>query len=317
MTKPRIVFFGNGIRGESCLKAMMNDKAAIVGVVLHSTVPSSLSAASEAFHLPVMAPEDPNDPVFSKSLADFQADLFVLAGYGKIFRGDILRLPKLMSLNLHGGLLPDYRGSSPMNWALINGERSFTLSVIKVDEGVDSGDVLVERTFPIDPNDTIVQLHEIANREFPPMLLEAISAVEKGALRPRRQDPSKARYFPLRFPDDGFVLWDTLTADELHNRVRALTEPYPCAFTFYKGRKVLLLSSELTAAPFYGTPGRIYRLTQKGALVCAKDRCLWVTKAKFADTGEDALTALPRYGQLATVTGAVVERILKDAHRQD
>lgn len=301
----RIVFWGKGERGIACFRALRQRGDDLSCVVVHPEdtegTATSMRAVAEADGIPVLAPSDPNADDTIARLRAQRADLFVLGGYGKILRQPTIDIPSVMTINLHGGKLPEYRGSSPMNWALIRGEPSFTLSIIRVASGVDAGDVILDRTFPIGPNDTIMNLHAIAEREFPSMLVEAVTQIVRSVTAFRVQDASRAAYFPLRFPDDGFVLWDQLTAQEIHNRVRALTAPYPCAFTYVAGRKVLLLRSELPETPTYGEPGRIYRITERGLLVCAADRCLWITRATFEDDGTSIGTAVRRYDRLATI----------------
>jgi methionyl-tRNA formyltransferase len=306
----RFVLWANGNRGIGCLEALCNAGCRPSLVVVHPKRGSqwygSVAEAAERHGLRTIAPEDPNGPETVETLQREAPEMFVLAGYGPILRAPVLDVPARLTINLHAGKLPQYRGSSPMNWALINGDTSFTLSIIHVDSGVDTGDVLAERTFPVSPDDTIVNLHEIANEAFPQMLLEVISQVRSDALTPRKQNPAEARYFPLRFPDDGFVLWDMLTAEQIHNRIRALRPPYPGAFTFFKGRKVTLVSSALRDFEYRGEPGRIYRKTPEGLLVCARDRCLWIREAVFADDGTPLADAIRRYEVLATVQEAAM-----------
>jgi methionyl-tRNA formyltransferase len=301
----RIIFFGNGSRGLNCLETLLKNKFTVDLIVLHPNKEKEWLAVAREHNLPIIAPEDPNE----KSVLDFlkskKADVFVLAGYGKIFKNDIIRIPSKAAINLHGGKLPKYRGSSPMNWALIKGEKTFTLSIIKVDGGVDTGDVLIEKTFAITPNDTIVDLHKIADREFPKMLIEVLKKIKTGKAKGKKQT-GKASYYPLRFPDDGLLFFDEFTAEEIHNRIRALTEPYPCALTIFNGKKVKLISSALSATPHYGDPGRVYRKTDKGLLVCAKDQCLWITKAVMEESGESLFDHVNRYERLVTLRHLVL-----------
>lgn len=308
----KLVFFGNGQRGVSCLRAVLADGFKIDLAVSHPTDakawPGSFAEAARAAGLPLLQPEDPNDPAFVARLREFAPDVTVLGGYGKILKAPIIAVAARMTVNLHGGRLPKYRGSSPMNWALINGEREFGISIIKVDAGVDTGDLLLERVFPIDPAHTIADLHHRANAEFPDMLLEVLRGFAAGSLVPRKQ-AGTGSYYPLRFSEDGFILWDMLTAEQVHNRIRALTEPYPCAFTYYRGRKVRLLASALPEEDFFGEPGRIYRISPtRGALVCASDKCLWLSRAVFED-GSALQAAAERYAQLATVRDFVLSSL--------
>ncbi len=305
----RIVFWGKGARGVACLDALCGTTHDIVCVVVHpedrGDAPTSVRDAAERRGIPVLGPDDPNADDAMLALQAQRADLFVLGGYGRILQQHTIVIPSVMTVNLHGGKLPECRGSSPMNWALIRGEPSFTLSIIRVASGVDTGDVILDRTFTIGPDDTIGDLHAVAEREFPSMLLAAVEAIARGAATFRAQDPARAAYFPIRFPDDGLILWDQLTAQEVHNRIRALTDPYPGAFTYWKGRRVKLLRSALSETPYYGEPGRIYRITERGLLVCAVDRCLWITHAILTDDGTPLGATAQRYDRLATVREAV------------
>jgi methionyl-tRNA formyltransferase len=254
-------------------------------------------------------PENPNDKDVQKYLRSFDSDLFVLAAYGKILKQDTIDIPKLMCINLHGGRLPEYRGSSPMNWSLINDESCFGLSIIKVDAGVDTGDVLLEKVFDISETDTICDLHAIANEQFPLMLAEAVEQIANETFELQKQNEAKACYYPLRFPDDGLILWDIFTAKQIYNRIRALTEPYPCAFSFYNTKEVKLISAQLFREDFFGEPGRIYRKHHGKLLVCASDRCLWITEARFKVSEESLYDSIGRYEKLATVRDAIAAGI--------
>jgi methionyl-tRNA formyltransferase len=300
----KIVFFGNGQRGMSCLQALREQRHEIAAVVVHpasASEVSTLGTVAKSFQIPVLSPDNPNASEIVSNLKEYKADIFILAGYGKIVRKELFEIPRLGAINLHAGKLPKYRGSSPMNWALINGEKNFTLSVIKVDARVDTGDILLEQAFPISDSDTIVDLHQIANQTFPVMLVDVLKRLEEGKLKGEVQSEKGASYYPLRFPEDGLIVWDGLTAEQIHNQIRALTEPYPCAFTFFQNRKVKLLTSELSKFPYHGESGRIYSKSDKGLLVCASDRCLLIKKAVFADDGQSIAEAVKRYDRFLSL----------------
>ncbi|MBF0494500.1 MAG: methionyl-tRNA formyltransferase [Candidatus Omnitrophica bacterium] len=302
----KIVFFGSGERAFGCLNALCEKKHDILLVVTDKAegVVRDLAAKNR---LECVVGPDPNEFTFREKLKKLRADLFVMAAYGKIMKKGTIDIPRLMTVNLHGGKLSGRRGSSPMNWALIENADSFTLSIIKVDEGIDTGDILSERTFAVSGDDTIVDLHKIANEQFPKMLVEVIEKIANNTHKMVPQDNSKAAYYPLRFPDDGLILFDMRTAHEAHERLRALTRPYPCAFTFFKGRKVLLIASKRCETPHFGEPGRIYKKTSGGILVSAKDKCLWITKAEFEDTGASLFDGVKRYDILASAAGTTLE----------
>lgn len=306
----RLVLWANGRRGARCLEALAAAGRRPTLLLTHEATEAScgpwLSELARADGIPLLEAPDPNDPRIVERVRQERPDVMVLAGYGRILGREVLSVPRQMTINLHAGRLPQYRGCSPMNWALIRGENSLTLSIIRVDAGIDTGDLLAERTFAIRPDDTIVDLHRRAEQHFPQMLLETLTAIESGTLAPRPQNEALARYFPRRFPDDGLVLWDQLTARQVHNRVRALRPPYPGAFTFLARRRVNLLATRLNNRPHFGEPGRVYQVGERGVLACAADCCLWITQAVFADDGSALADGIRRYDRLATVAEAAL-----------
>lgn len=309
-----VLFAGHQERGVACLRALLASDHTIVGVLAHAPAGQAprASVADEARRhgLLLFQPADVNDLETIRSLQGLAPDVTVLAGYSPIVKRPFIELAPRGCINLHGGKLPQYRGSSPMNWALINGESTFSLSIIRVNERVDAGPVLLDRNFPIGTDDTIADLQAIASRVFPEMLLEVLQQIERGTVRERPQDEQEAGYYPLRFPEDGVIFWDACTALQIHNRIRALTDPYPGAFTFHRGRCIKLLRSRLAKRAYHGEPGRVYLKKGQGLLVCASDRCLWIERAVFEDTGTDAIEAIGRYEQMATLRGLAMASLL-------
>jgi methionyl-tRNA formyltransferase len=303
----KLLFAGNKTRGVRCMHALLGAGHRIVGVLAHpdraSTPVETVAGEARQLGLPVLQPHDVHDPALLAEVASWGADLGVLAGYSPIVGSEFIAMPRHGCINLHGGQLPEYRGSSPMNWALINGESEVTLSIIQVDHGVDSGDVLSERAIPVAIDDSIADVDRQANDLFPKMLVEVVASIADGTVMRRREDERLARYFPLRFPDDGLILWDSFTAMQVHNRIRALTDPFPGAYTLFNGRRVKLLRSKLPKTPVFGEPGRVYRKSEHGLLVCASDQCVWVQQAVVEETGGSAFEIVSRYDVFATLRG--------------
>ncbi len=300
----KILFAGNKARGISCLE-VLKKKYDIVGVIGNKASSNSnyFIDKSTSFGFKVLQPEDVNDKSFISKLKEFAPDITILAGYGQIVKKDFLSISKYGCINLHGGKLPKYRGSSPMNWALINGDPSFTISIIQVDLGVDTGDILIEKEIPIGASDTINDLIDIANKSFPSLLLKVLVQIEKQSMLPKKQDIALSSYYPLRFPEDGIVFFDQLSASQIHNRVKALTFPFPGVISYYGTKKLKFFNSSMTKIPFFGEPGRIYRISKnKGILVCAKDKCLWLNNIVDYETNEEFKGKFNRYHKLATVS---------------
>jgi len=302
----KIVYFAKGRRGLACLERILAEGINISMIVLQTgdSLTGEFTAIAESCGAELFVPENPNESSAIKMLAMQEADMFVLAGYGLILKEPCIALPKSCCINLHGGRLPEYRGSSPMNWALINNEPVIGISIIEVDQGIDTGAVLSEEQMEVGPDTTIEDAHEWANQQFPGMIVKVLQGMADGDLCSRIQSEENACYYPRRFPDDGMVLWDQLSAFQVHNHIRGLTKPYPCAHTYYGKRQVRLVSSRLPKTPVRGEPGRIYRKAKGSLLVGASDQAIWITESEFVDDGSLLYDAVARYDCLATVREA-------------
>ena len=301
----RVVFVGKGSRCAAAMKAVHTAGHEIVLVMVESggKADPATAAASE-----LGLAQAPNGPLSMrermKLIATTTADVTVLAGFSQIVPDEFGRLTSFGAVNLHAGRLPQYRGSSPLNWALINGESSFGISVIRVDQGLDTGAVLAEAEFVIGCNDTVADLHETANLEFGKLLTVSLDALSRSVVG-REQQAYRGTYWPLRFPEDGFIVWDMMAANEVHNLVRALANPYPNATTRFRGQMARIVRTRLADEDFRGVAGRIYRITGGSLLVAASDRCLWVDDAVFADSGVSISSVAVRYDEFATCRGFI------------
>ena len=154
----KIIYFGNNPRGYRCLETILDSGFQVSALVVHhkTQVSSSYSLCGLARQLkiPVFDPLNVNDPEFIETLKIIKPDLFVLSGYNPILKKEILAIPSKGSINLHGGRLPQYRGGSPINWQIINGEKQGACSILFVDEGIDTGDLLIEEFYEIGPDET-------------------------------------------------------------------------------------------------------------------------------------------------------------------
>jgi methionyl-tRNA formyltransferase len=299
----RIIFFGKGKRGLVCLQKLQLEKENVLLVICQQSDPSlhSFEEFAKESNIEIFCPTDPNGASVISKLESVDADLFILGGYGMILGKRCLRIPKMHCINLHGGKLPEYRGSSPMNWALINGEKEVGISIIEVDSGIDTGNVLSECSKKIDSQTTIADLHQWANAQFPELLQSVITKIKEGSLVLRKQDDALACYYPRRFAEDGFILWDQTNCIDAHNKIRALTQPYPCAYSYLGDRKVKFISSKIPAFSFRGEAGRIYRKSNGCFLIGTQDQALWITKALFTDDESSAYTQLNVYDRLSTI----------------
>ena len=291
------------MRGLVCLQKLQQENEDVLLIICQQNdrYLQSFEEFAKQSKIEIFCPSDPND---SSSLTKFEsldADLFILAGYGMILEESCLNIPKINCINLHGGKLPEYRGSSPMNWALINGEKEIGISIIEVDSGIDTGSILAESSKQIDRQTNIADLHEWANEKFPELLQTVVLQIKRGSLVSRKQEDSLACYYPQRFPEDGFILWDQINCIDAHNKIRALTEPYPCAYSYWGKRRIKFISSKIPEYTFRGEAGRIYRKSKGSFLIGTKDQALWITEALFCDDQSSAYSELQVYDKLSTI----------------
>jgi len=265
---------GHGIDGLHVPRAVASKPALIEGA---RVVGASLEPA-----------DDVNTPEFVASCRTRRARLAVVAGFSTIFKAPLLAAPELGTINCHAGRLPQYRGGSPLNWQIINGEAAAGISVVRMDGGIDSGDVLAEDSIPITADDDIATMHDKANARFPELVCDVVRRFDRGDTSGRKQDHAAAVYWHQRNDGDGHIDW-RLSARQVHDQVRALTAPYPGAFAYLGDRRVRILKTALDALHVRGVPGRIVHIQGQGPLVVCGDRALRLVSWTFEDGGPSRL----------------------------
>ncbi len=170
-------------------------------------------------------------------------DLFILAGFPYIFSSKLISLPKFGIINLHGGKLPKYRGGSPLSWQIIKNEKRIGLSVIKINEKIDEGDIITESSFKNVKADTILEIQKKSFKIFNNLTLDALRILEKGG-KLKKQKKSNS-YFAQRSDDDSKINWNK-NAMDVYNFIRAVSYPYNGAFAFFFNTKVRIYSSKIS-----------------------------------------------------------------------
>jgi methionyl-tRNA formyltransferase len=289
----RLIFMGYHNVGYFCLEALielcgeLGDE--IVAVVTHADDPNeniwfaSVRDLAFARHLPVYQPENPNDPALVAAMAKLEPDLLFSCYYRHMLKPPLLAVPKLGALNLHGSLLPRYRGRAPVNWVLVNGETETGVTLHYMEEKADRGDIAAQKRVPVTEEDTALTLFARLTVAAQELMRETYPLLRVGQAPRIPQDHSQASYFGGRRPEDGRIDWRK-PAREIYNLVRAVTRPYPGAFTTLGGRKLLVWwGRPLAEAPPAGaSPGEIVaRLPGQGLLVAAGDGLFLITQAQW------------------------------------
>jgi len=193
--------------------------------------------------IPCLQHENIKDEAFVNLIKGFDADVFIVIAYGKKLPTNLLYLPPLHSYNLHFSLLPRWRGAAPVNWAILSGDSETGLTFMKMDEGLDTGDILFQQKISIGNDETAIEVFERCIDLGKTFLITSLSKLETKNFSLIKQDENLATYAPTFKKDDGLIDWNK-SAQELHNKIRGLL-PWPSAFTFYKGKRIKLLKSKI------------------------------------------------------------------------
>ncbi|HWF66585.1 MAG TPA: methionyl-tRNA formyltransferase [Acidobacteriaceae bacterium] len=212
------------------------DRASGRGLEVHAS-PVKQFAGEQ--HLPLLQPEKiRNNVELEQRVREISPDAIIVVAYGRLIPPWMLALPRYGNLNLHGSLLPKYRGAAPIQWAIANGETETGLTTMRLDEGLDTGDILLQERVPIVPDQTSVELAPILAGVGANLLVKTLADLEGGSLRAMPQDNSRATLAPILKREDGRVDWRR-SAAQIQNRWRGF-QPWPGAFTLFRGKKLTL-----------------------------------------------------------------------------
>lgn len=220
---------------------------------------------AQSLNLNVKAVEDINKEVHIKKMKEIEPDYIVVVAFGQILQKEILAIPDLAPVNLHASLLPKYRGASPIQHAIINGEKTTGVTTIIMDEGLDTGDILKQFEVNIEDNETAGSLHDKLAEKGANLILETLKEFQQGEIEPTPQLEEMASYTPKLSKDNGEIDFNN-KAEEIVNKIRGLN-PWPGAFTFFRGRRLKLLKASTVSENFEKSePGKVLCADKKNGL---------------------------------------------------
>ena len=278
MTRPRIVFMGTPEFAVPSLHVLVRNRYPVVAVVTQpdrprgrgkQTAPPPVKAYAEAQGLALLQPERVRDPAFLETFRDLAPDLVAVAAFGQLLPGGMLDLPPLGCINVHPSLLPKYRGAAPLNWTLIRGETRTGVTIMRMDEGMDSGDILLQEETPVGSGETFGELHDRLARMGADLLLKTVRMIEDGTVRRTPQDHGLATFAPRLKKEDGLIDWSR-SAEDIVRLVRGLS-PSPCAYTLLQGKTLRIFAAAGREAPVALAPGTTGAVTEEGLPVAAGD----------------------------------------------
>ncbi len=206
-------------------------------------VPSPVKQSALKLNLPITQPDRiKTNEEFRSQLTSLNPDAIIVVGYGRIIPQWMLDLPPLGNINLHASLLPKYRGAAPIQWAIANGETVTGNTTMRIDAGLDTGDILLQQELPINPEDTAETLAPRLADMGADLLVETLRGLETGSIHPRRQDDSQASLAPILKKEDGLIDFNR-TAEEILNRLRGF-QPWPGAYTKFRGKNLQILKAQ-------------------------------------------------------------------------
>ncbi|RPI57760.1 MAG: methionyl-tRNA formyltransferase [Acidobacteria bacterium] len=273
----RIVFFGTPDFAVPTLQALHQSRHPVVGVVTqpdrargrgHKSQPGSVKLMAEKYGVPVLQPERLRDEAFLETLRRLQADLGVVAAYGKILTDQVLQAPRLGLINVHASLLPKYRGAAPIHRAVLSGDSETGVTIMRVIKALDAGPMISKVTRPIGEDETSAEVERDIAKLGARALVSAVDALAEGRAVETPQDDSQATYAPKIEKSDGIVDW-ARSAREIHNQIRGL-HPWPHAYTELEGERTILLKSEVADERGGGetVPGTVLEARGDQLLVC-------------------------------------------------
>jgi methionyl-tRNA formyltransferase len=272
----KLAFMGSATFALPSLSALFESGYSIVAVLTQPDKPSGRGQSLQGppvkkrafeLHLPIYQPASLKTDEIRQLAGALAPDLIVVVAYGKILPPWLLALPRYGCINLHGSLLPKYRGAAPVHWAIANGEERSGVCTMQLDSGLDTGPVYLCDETPVQPDETALQLYDRLASLGAPLIVKTVEGVLAGTLKPRQQDDAKATLAPLLRKEDGFLNWKW-PAMKIHNRVRAFN-PWPGTVTGFRGQTCRVLKT--TAIPKSPTE---QTSSDAGSLVTSRGRLL-------------------------------------------
>lgn len=259
----KIVFMGTPEFAVPGLELLLANRYTVAAVVTAPDKPRgrgqqvSFTAVKECalrHALPVLQPESLKDPSFIASLSALNADLFIIVAF-RILPKEVYTLPARGSFNLHASLLPKYRGAAPINWALINGETESGVTTFFLQDKVDTGHIILQRSLPLPPEMNAGELHDALSQLGAQTVLETVRLIEQEKAVPQPQTDALATPAPKIFKETCRIAWDRPAA-QLHNFIRGLS-PYPAAWTMHGERMIRIYKTTVSAQLSAISPGRV------------------------------------------------------------
>jgi len=287
--KLNIGYFADGPWSHLAFEKLYNDEDIVISFICvrSDTIDETLKNYCRKYNIQYLKHENINSTGFINQITLFKCDLFVSMSFNQIFKTEIINLPKLKTINCHAGKLPFYRGRNILNWALINDEKEFGITVHYIDEGIDTGDIILQRTYPITDNDTYATLLDVSYIECANILYDAIVMFKREEVKGISQKDIHpvGFYCSQRKIGDEVINWNQ-TSRKIFNFTRSICQPGPMSRAYLNGQEMKINKVEyIQDAPVYDCIiGAILQKDEKGFLVKTSDSFIKVTEFEYDET---------------------------------
>ena len=289
MVYPRIIFMGTSSFALPAMEQLHTRGYPVIGVVTQPDRPQGrgqkivappVKLLAQKLGLNVFQPLTVKDPSFLEIFYRLKPDLVVVAAFGQILPKTIINFPPWRCLNIHPSLLPKYRGAAPINWAIIRGEKKTGVTIMIMNEGMDSGDILLQQETAINATENYGQLHDRLAIQGASMLIETLNQMSAGATLPQPQNEALVTFAPRLKKETGLINWHS-EVDDILNLVRGLS-PVPSAYAYLEGQILKIFHAEAKKGRQEFTPGTIHAEMNKDLLVAAANGSVFLKEVQLA-----------------------------------
>lgn len=284
----KVVFMGTPDFAVGALEAIIKAGHQVTAVVTQPDKPKGrgkelqitpVKACALKYDIPVFQPVKIKMPEAVEQLRTYEADIFVVAAFGQILSEEILNMPKYGCVNIHASLLPKYRGAGPIQWVILDGEKETGITIMQMDKGLDTGDMLFTCKVPITEKETGDSLHDKLAQAGAELIVEALPKIEAGEVTPVKQNDADSCYAKMLQKSMGKIDWTKQTA-EIERLVRGLNS-WPSAYTFYHGKTLKIWASDVSDKKEDAVPGMVVAVEKDAFYVKTGDGSLKVTEIQL------------------------------------
>ena len=241
--------------------------------------PTAVKKKAIELGLEVYQPDNINSSESVEVLEKIAPDVIVVTAYGQILKREILSMPKYGCINIHASLLPKYRGAAPINWAIINGEEKTGITIMEMEEGLDSGPMLLQSSIEIKEDDDAQKIHDRLSYLGSRAIIQVLREISEGSIKKQLQDDSKATYASKITKDLGKIDWEDRGKD-IKNMIRGL-KPWPSAYTDYEGKSMKIHNADVIDKFIKGENGKVVKVSKDGIYVNCSDNCIVVKEIQM------------------------------------